>query len=199
MARVERGAGRSRPTEVAERWLREVYRPTLARIAAVVGPDRDLVQAYCDVLEQKWLLSEQEGRDVGLAAAIDSYLDLGAPAPEAGRDGADGALDPLDVDRARALAFRDDGPAATGVARPAGDDRSDRRRTGRRWHHRTRDDQRRPAADPSSASPDLHKRYGETRAVDGVSFEVRPGRVFGLLGPNGAGKTTTVEMLEGLR
>jgi ABC-2 type transport system ATP-binding protein len=46
---------------------------------------------------------------------------------------------------------------------------------------------------------DLRKTYGETRAVDGVSFEVRAGEVFGLLGPNGAGKTTTVEILEGLR
>ena len=46
---------------------------------------------------------------------------------------------------------------------------------------------------------DLHKTYGETRAVDGVSFEVPGGTVFGLLGPNGAGKTTTVEVLEGLR
>jgi ABC-2 type transport system ATP-binding protein len=46
---------------------------------------------------------------------------------------------------------------------------------------------------------DLRKSYGETRAVDGISFEVRPGEVFGLLGPNGAGKTTTVEILEGLR
>ena len=46
---------------------------------------------------------------------------------------------------------------------------------------------------------DLHKAYGQTRAVDGVSFEVRRGEVFGLLGPNGAGKTTTVEILEGLR
>jgi ABC-2 type transport system ATP-binding protein len=45
----------------------------------------------------------------------------------------------------------------------------------------------------------LHKSYGQTRAVDGVSFEVRRGEVFGLLGPNGAGKTTTVEILEGLR
>ena len=46
---------------------------------------------------------------------------------------------------------------------------------------------------------DLRKHYGETHAVDGVSFEVRRGEVFGLLGPNGAGKTTTVEILEGLR
>jgi ABC-2 type transport system ATP-binding protein len=46
---------------------------------------------------------------------------------------------------------------------------------------------------------DVRKIYGEIRAVDGVSFEVARGEVFGLLGPNGAGKTTTVEMLEGLR
>jgi ABC-2 type transport system ATP-binding protein len=46
---------------------------------------------------------------------------------------------------------------------------------------------------------DLRKTYGEIHAVDGVSFEVARGEVFGLLGPNGAGKTTTVEMLEGLR
>ncbi len=45
----------------------------------------------------------------------------------------------------------------------------------------------------------LRKHYGELRAVDGVSFAVRRGEIFGLLGPNGAGKTTTVEILEGLR
>lgn len=44
----------------------------------------------------------------------------------------------------------------------------------------------------------LTRRYGALTAVDGVSFEVRRGEVFGLLGPNGAGKTTLVEMLEGL-
>jgi ABC-2 type transport system ATP-binding protein len=46
---------------------------------------------------------------------------------------------------------------------------------------------------------DLHKAYGDTLAVDGVSFEVAGGTIFGLLGPNGAGKSTTVEILEGLR
>ena len=46
---------------------------------------------------------------------------------------------------------------------------------------------------------EVHKRYGAVKAVDGISFEVAHGEVFGLLGPNGAGKTTTVEMLEGLR
>jgi ABC-2 type transport system ATP-binding protein len=46
---------------------------------------------------------------------------------------------------------------------------------------------------------DLHKRYDQVVAVDGVTFSVRRGEVFGLLGPNGAGKSTTLEMLEGLR
>jgi ABC-2 type transport system ATP-binding protein len=45
----------------------------------------------------------------------------------------------------------------------------------------------------------LHKSYGETQAVAGVSFNVEPGECFALLGPNGAGKTTTVEILEGYR
>ncbi len=41
--------------------------------------------------------------------------------------------------------------------------------------------------------------YGQTRAVDDVSFEVAEGEFFGILGPNGAGKTTTLEIIEGLR
>ncbi|MGH9242099.1 MAG: ATP-binding cassette domain-containing protein [Vicinamibacterales bacterium] len=41
----------------------------------------------------------------------------------------------------------------------------------------------------------LVKTFGELRAVDGVSFHVRPGEVFAFLGPNGAGKTTTIQML----
>ena len=46
---------------------------------------------------------------------------------------------------------------------------------------------------------DLVKRYGEQTAVDGVSFTVEQGEIFGILGPNGAGKTTTVESIAGLR
>jgi ABC-2 type transport system ATP-binding protein len=45
----------------------------------------------------------------------------------------------------------------------------------------------------------LVKRYGDYTAVDGISFAVEQGEIFGILGPNGAGKTTTVECVEGLR
>jgi ABC-2 type transport system ATP-binding protein len=45
---------------------------------------------------------------------------------------------------------------------------------------------------------DLKKYFGETKAVDGISFTVNSGEVFGLLGPNGAGKTTTIKLLLGL-
>jgi ABC-2 type transport system ATP-binding protein len=44
----------------------------------------------------------------------------------------------------------------------------------------------------------LRKRFGGVTAVDGVSFDVEPGRVTGFLGPNGAGKTTTLRMILGL-
>ena len=45
----------------------------------------------------------------------------------------------------------------------------------------------------------LVKRYGALLAVDGVSFAIREGEIFGIIGPNGAGKTTTVECISGLR
>lgn len=41
----------------------------------------------------------------------------------------------------------------------------------------------------------INKRFGETQAVDNLSFEVRSGEIFGLLGPNGAGKTTSIRMI----
>ena len=46
---------------------------------------------------------------------------------------------------------------------------------------------------------DLLKQYPDVTAVDGVSFEIREGEIFGMVGPNGAGKTTTIECIEGLR
>ena len=52
---------------------------------------------------------------------------------------------------------------------------------------------------PAIDVQDLHKHYGDNRAVDGVSFHVEEGEVYALLGENGAGKSTTVEILEGHR
>ena len=46
---------------------------------------------------------------------------------------------------------------------------------------------------------DLTKHYPEIKAVNGISFDVFQGEIFGLLGPNGAGKTTTLEIIETLR
>jgi ABC-2 type transport system ATP-binding protein len=45
---------------------------------------------------------------------------------------------------------------------------------------------------------DLHKRFGQTQALDGMSFTVRPGQVTGFVGPNGAGKSTTMRVILGL-
>lgn len=53
--------------------------------------------------------------------------------------------------------------------------------------------------DPVIAVTDLTRVYGDTTAVENVSFEVYPNEIFALVGPNGAGKTTTVEILECLR
>jgi len=52
---------------------------------------------------------------------------------------------------------------------------------------------------PAIEVSNLVKCYGDLRAVNGVSFTVDEGEIFGLVGPNGAGKTTTIECLEGLR
>jgi len=46
---------------------------------------------------------------------------------------------------------------------------------------------------------DLKKSYDDKVAVDGISFDVKKGEIFGILGPNGAGKTTTLEMIETMR
>ena len=81
----------------AQRWLAEVLEPAIAELIPAIGPLRDPLQAYCDVLEEKWLLSEAVGHDVGLEAAVDTYLQLGAPAPEVGATLADSSIG-LDVD-----------------------------------------------------------------------------------------------------
>jgi ABC-2 type transport system ATP-binding protein len=55
-----------------------------------------------------------------------------------------------------------------------------------------------PAPDPIVRAAGLSRRFGEQRAVDELSFEVRRGEMFGLIGPDGAGKTTTLRMVLGL-
>ena len=113
-----------------------------------MGEGRDLLQAYCDVLEEKWILSELAGRDVGLQAALDAYLGLGAPAPEDDRSGGTGEPRPrhrLDAAGStsptrtpskpsdlRRLRGRLSAPDAGGpcIGRPSPPDR-------RFWHHQT--------------------------------------------------------------
>jgi ABC-2 type transport system ATP-binding protein len=51
---------------------------------------------------------------------------------------------------------------------------------------------------PAIRATDLVKVFGDIRAVDGISFELQPGRIYGLLGPNGSGKTTLIRLLTGL-
>jgi len=54
-------------------------------------------------------------------------------------------------------------------------------------------------AAPVISIENLQKHYGKTKAVNGITFSVAQGEIFGMLGPNGAGKSTTIEMIEGLR
>jgi ABC-2 type transport system ATP-binding protein len=51
---------------------------------------------------------------------------------------------------------------------------------------------------PAIRALDLVKAFGSDRAVDGMTFELAPGRIYGLLGPNGSGKTTLIRLLTGL-
>mgnify|MGYP006277272007 CR=1 FL=1 len=57
--------------------------------------------------------------------------------------------------------------------------------------------QDRPAGMPVLRVTDIRKSYGAIRAVDGVSFEVQPGEIFGVIGPNGSGKTTLFNSMLG--
>ncbi|HET9613403.1 MAG TPA: ABC transporter ATP-binding protein [Candidatus Limnocylindrales bacterium] len=54
------------------------------------------------------------------------------------------------------------------------------------------------ASDATIRAIELRKRFGTIQAVDGISVEFRPGRIYGLLGPNGSGKTTLIRLLTGL-
>jgi len=57
--------------QVARRWVHQVFEPAVLRLREVLGPDLDPIQAYCDLLEVKWLLSEQAGHDIGDHMAVE--------------------------------------------------------------------------------------------------------------------------------
>jgi hypothetical protein len=83
-ARLERGQpGSAGDQVIGDRWLAECFRPGVARAAPAVGPDADPIQAYCDLLEVRWLLSERAGHDVGDAAALDALASRSTPSQSA--------------------------------------------------------------------------------------------------------------------
>jgi Domain of unknown function (DUF4032) len=65
------------------RWRTEVLLPGMSRAAAAVGPHADPIQAYCDLLEVRWLLSEQAGQDVGDEAVLAALASREAPSESA--------------------------------------------------------------------------------------------------------------------
>jgi Domain of unknown function (DUF4032)/Lipopolysaccharide kinase (Kdo/WaaP) family len=67
----------------AARWRTEVFEPSVRRLREELGPTIDPVQAYCDLLEVRWLLSERAGRDVGDGIALAALRGRAAPADSA--------------------------------------------------------------------------------------------------------------------
>ncbi|MFV2062027.1 MAG: DUF4032 domain-containing protein [Chloroflexota bacterium] len=67
------------------RWLLEIFEPVVAQLIDRVGSDIDPVQAYCDLLEVRWLLSEEAGHDVGNEAALESMASEQTPVGSAAR------------------------------------------------------------------------------------------------------------------
>jgi uncharacterized protein DUF4032/lipopolysaccharide kinase (Kdo/WaaP) family protein len=65
------------------RWRTDVFEPGMAKAAAALGDVADPIQAYCDLLEIRWLLSEREGRDVGEEAALAALAAREAPSESA--------------------------------------------------------------------------------------------------------------------
>ena len=71
-------------------WLRERLQPTLEKLGPRLGPDTDPAELYCQVLEHKWLLSEQAQHDVGVDRAIEDYVARILPAASAPADASHG-------------------------------------------------------------------------------------------------------------
>ena len=83
-ARLERDRPGSAGDEViGDLWLAECFRPGVVKAASALGPSVDPIQAYCDLLEVRWLLSERAGHDVGDAAALEALASRSAPSESA--------------------------------------------------------------------------------------------------------------------
>jgi len=81
----EGASGRVLTRADGARWLLETFEPVVAQLIDRVSPDIDPVQAYCDLLEVRWLLSEAADHDVGNDAALDSMASEQTPAGSAAR------------------------------------------------------------------------------------------------------------------
>lgn len=73
-------SGRRLTRHDGARWMLEIFEPAVGQLTEVMGDDIDPVQAYCDLLEVRWLLSEEAGHDVGNQIAIRSIAEKETPA-----------------------------------------------------------------------------------------------------------------------
>jgi hypothetical protein len=67
------------------RWMLGIFEPVVAELIATLGEDIDPVQSYCDLLEVRWLLSEEAGHDVGNAATLASMASRQMPTGSSAR------------------------------------------------------------------------------------------------------------------
>jgi hypothetical protein len=75
-AEIEQDAGRQLPgSVVTARWLAEVFEPAIAAVPPELHGKREAAEIFHEILDRRWHLSEQAGRDVGLLPAVESYVD----------------------------------------------------------------------------------------------------------------------------
>jgi hypothetical protein len=75
-AELDRSAGRPVPETVAvHRWLSEVFEPAIAAVPPELWGKRDAAELFHEALEHRWFLSQEAGEDVGMAAAVEAYVD----------------------------------------------------------------------------------------------------------------------------
>jgi hypothetical protein len=88
---------------IGERWMAECFRPGAAKATAALGGKADPIQAYCDLLEVRWLLSERDGSDVGDRAALEALGSMRAPPESAAAmavvEAPTGSFQPIGADR----------------------------------------------------------------------------------------------------